>query len=317
MLKTAESVSPKHPDKICDQISDSILDAALSQDPYSRVAVETMGGHGQIVIMGEVTSKANLDIKQIAQVFLPDGYKIIVNIEAQSTEIASGVDTGGAGDQGIMVGYATSESPSLTPLEYHLARDLNQTIYALHPYDGKTQITLEDGRIKGIVASFQNATSVELKHIIKAWLKDKAGDKPMIVANPAGEWKIGGFTADTGLTGRKLMVDNYGPHIPVGGGAYSGKDATKVDRSAAYMARKIAVDYLKKHRANEVFTHLAYAIGIAQPVHSEAVIDGKHMPIREYDLTPKGIIEFLKLREPSFAITAEYGHFGRNFTWDT
>ncbi len=317
MYKSAESVSPLHPDKICDRISDAILDAALSVDPEVRVAIETVGGHGHLTVTGELSINGDIDIKQIARRFVPKGTKIAVHVTKQSHEIASGVDTGGAGDQGIMVGYATDATPDLIPLEVWLARDLNRTLYKTWPYDGKTQVTLQDGKIETLVASFQNSKTAELEQAIRDWARDKDTLEEVIIhGNPAGEWALGGFDADTGLTGRKLAVDNYGPHIPVGGGCFSGKDATKVDRSAAYMARKIAVDYLRKHGAHEVFVHLAYAIGVNEPVHAEVIADGKSYEVDGYDLTPAGITKFLDLKQPQFARTAEYGHFGNGFAWD-
>ena len=316
-LRTAESVSPKHPDKICDQISDSIVDAALFGDPNSRVAVETVGGHKLLVIIGEVTSKTKIDYEKIARQFVDTSYEVRVQVVHQSNEIANGVDTGGAGDQGIMVGYATSETKNYMPLEVEISRSLNRHLYNKFPYDGKTQITLNNREIVAIVASFQNATKNELEALIKDWLADQTHQKSVnIFANPAGDWLVGGFDADTGLTGRKLAVDSYGPRIPIGGGAFSGKDATKVDRSAAYMARKIAVDYLNKRHAKEVYTQLAYAIGVAEPVEAIAIVDGVEEKVKGYDLTPGGIISFLQLNKPQFKQTAEYGHFGNNFLWD-
>jgi len=311
-LRTAESVSPKHPDKLCDQISDAILDAYLAGDPDARVAVEALGGHGQLVIMGEVTSTAHVDIQPIVD-RLVGPIKLTVNIVKQSPEIARGVDTGGAGDQGIMTGYACDETPEFLPLEYVLARQLNQHLYKLWPYDGKTQITLHDQTIIAVVASFQHAGQAELLSAINTWLKTQENVDPAIIihANPAGDWDQGGFDADTGLTGRKLVVDNYGPRIPIGGGCYSGKDASKVDRSAAYMARHIAVDYLKKHQAGEVFVRLAYAIGYDQPLEATAIIDGQPQPITGYDLSPRGIIDFLGLKKPQFEERARWGHYCR------
>lgn len=317
MLVTAESVSPKHPDKICDQISDSVLDAILSQDENARVAIETIGGHGQLTITGEVTTIAKVNYEEIAKKFVPINYDIRVNVVEQSPEIANGVDIGGAGDQGIMVGYATSETDNLLPLEVDLSRELNRLIFAEFPHDGKTQVTLEDGEITAVVASFQHAKAEELAKIIKSWLLSKEIAKDLqIFTNPAGDWDIGGFESDVGLTGRKLVVDNYGPRIPLGGGCFSGKDASKVDRSAAYMARKIAVDYLKKANAKEIFCYLAYAIGVAEPVQATVAIDGKEQKVTGYDLTPRGISDFLKLKKPQYAETAKWGHFGNGFTWD-
>jgi len=314
IFRTAESVSPKHPDKLCDQISDAILDAHLREDPYARVAVDVAGGHGTIFVTGEVRSSAvNVDIPAIVRRLAGD-VELVERISAQSPEIAQGVDTGGAGDQGIMVGYATNETPELLPLEYVLARKLNQFLYKQWPYDGKTQVTIVDGRISVIVASFQHASHDELKQQIIAWVAQEplaiaTPEAITIHANPAGDWHIGGFDADAGLTGRKLAVDNYGPRVPLGGGAFSGKDASKVDRSGAYMARKIAVDYLKNRNAKEVYVYLAYAIGYPEPVETTVIIDGIQERVVGYDLTPNGIINTLNLRQPNFEERATYGHY--------
>lgn len=330
-MYTAEFVSPKHPDKICDQISDAILDWCLAQDPNSRVAIEVIGGHNKVVVMGELTTTAELldsDVYNIVNRIASDGINeipdVTVHIVKQSPEIARGVDQGGAGDQGIMKGYATNETETLMPREYQWAREICQAIYEKHPYDGKTQVTIDGkARIKAIVASFQNTTAAELKEIIHEWMNAKdiqLADGFTIYTNPAGDWNQGGFDADTGLTGRKLMVDNYGPRNPIGGGAFSGKDATKVDRSAAYMARRIAVDLLGKMEAQQVSVEIAYAIGVAQPVsvNARVVRDGKieNWDVTgEYDLTPEGMIAFLDLRKPQYEETAKWGHFGRGFTW--
>lgn len=310
MKKTAEFVSPMHPDKICDFIADSILDAYLEEDKNSRCAIEVMGGHNLITINGEVTSKANPNIEAIVKSIVGQDYKVILNIVLQSKTIAQGVDTGGAGDQGIMKGYATNDTEEYLPLEYYLARNLCQKIYETYPYDGKTQVTINDGRVESVVASFQNTQNDKLLELVKSIIKS---DEYYI--NPAGEWKKGGFDADTGLSGRKLIVDNYGPEITIGGGSFSGKDYTKVDRSGAYMARKIAVDLLIKHKAKEVYTKLAYAIGQPEPVMATAVVDGEEIEITGYDLTPKGIYKHLKLDEVKFSKTTNWGHFGRGFTW--
>ena len=314
--KTAESVSPKHPDKLCDQISDAILDAYLNLDSNARVAVEAVGGHGEVFVVGEVTAKAKVDIAPIIM-RIAGNIKFRHNFVHQSPAIAAGVNTGGAGDQGVMVGYAVDETPELMPLEVMLARDLNRYLYNLYPFDGKTQITLKEGKIAAVVASFQNSKQKELKEAVLAWLAYKPrSNKVDIFANPAGDWEQGGFDADSGLTGRKLVIDNYGPQIPVGGGAFSGKDPSKVDRSAAYMARRIAVDNLRDLKAKEVTCYLAYAIGVAEPVEATLLVDGKWRPVKGYDLTPNGIIQFLDLRRPQYEITASYGHFGNHFTWD-
>ena len=317
--RTAESVSPKHPDKLCDQISDAILDAYLEKDPDARVAAETCGGHGVVFVTGEITSTAeDIDIEKIVHRIAGDDIEVHTKIVKQSPEIANGVDTGGAGDQGIMIGYATDETPEMLPLEVVLSRKLNEFIYAKHPYDGKTQVTIApDGTIASIVASFQNVKKAELEELVKEFIKENHLEgKLELHLNPAGDWQQGGFDADTGLTGRKLIVDNYGPRIAIGGGCYSGKDATKVDRSAAYMARKIAVDYLKKRHAHEVLVRLAYAIGKAEPLEQTVIIDGKPEEIEGYDLTPRGIIKALDLKRPIYEETARYGHYGHNFPWD-
>lgn len=321
--RTAESVSPKHPDKLCDQISDAVLDAYLAQDPNARVAVEVCGGHGQVFVTGEVTSSAtNIDIKDIVHRIAGDEMKVMSNLVKQSPEIAQGVDVGGAGDQGIMIGYATAETPEMLPREVVLARRLNQFIYTKHPYDGKTQVTLHGSYVSSIVASFQNTSQAELEALVHQFITDQSLEaepevgKIELHLNPAGDWHQGGFEADTGLTGRKLIVDNYGPRIPIGGGAFSGKDPSKVDRSAAYMARRIAVDYLRQREAQEVFVHLAYAIGHAEPLERTVIIDGKAEEITGYDLTPQGIIQYLDLKRPIYEPTARYGHFGEGFDWD-
>lgn len=334
IYRTAESVSPKHPDKLCDQISDAILDAHLSQDPNARVAVETCGGHGQIFITGEISSRAtNIDIKTIVDRITGDpDLHLEANLVEQSPAIAQGVNTGGAGDQGIMIGYACDETPELLPLEVILARKLNQMIYHDFPYDGKTQVTLHldsDNRylVDSIVASFQNVSQTDLRSIVTNFiLQEQLPGQPTLHLNPAGDWTQGGFEADTGLTGRKLVVDNYGPQIPVGGGAFSGKDASKVDRSAAYMARKIACDYLRQTGAKTVLVRLAYAIGYDQPLERSVMINSEnHLiplgsqnnPVDGYNLNPRGISDFLELKQPHFEATARYGHFGHpEFTWE-
>lgn len=313
-MRTAECVTPKHPDKLCDQISDAILDACLREDPFSRVAIEAMGGHGKVVIMGELTTTAKVDYKKIAESVVGPGLDIMTHVVEQSREIAQGVDVGGAGDQGIMVGYATDETPEMIPAELAYARRLAQYLYSKYSVDGKTQCTYDEKskKITALVASFQKTSQQQLEADVRTWLatQDVAHNDVVIHTNPAGDWNQGGFDADTGLTGRKIAVDSYGPRIPVGGGAFSGKDATKVDRSAAYMARHIAVDLLKQRKAHEVYVYLAYSIGVAEPVQATAIIDGKEEPITGYDLTPQGIITALDLRSPQFQKRAAWGHFG-------
>ena len=310
-IKTAESVSPKHPDKICDRIADALLDAYLAGDPNSRVAVEVMGGHGKISISGEVTSNSEVDVPKIIKEVTGGDYEIHIYLVKQSTFIAQGVDTGGAGDQGIMIGYAERGAENFMPLEYELARKLCQGIYEKYPFDGKTQVTIEGDKVKTVVVSFQNTKTEELEKLAGELI---IADEYLI--NPAGEWTSGGFDADSGLSGRKIVVDNYGPETGVGGGSFSGKDYTKVDRSGAYMARRIAVDYLKENsNVNSVRVKLAYAIGKKDPVMAVVELDGQEAPIEGYDLTPKGIYKFLELDKVKWAETAEWGHFGRKFTW--
>ena len=314
MLKTAECVSPSHPDKLCDRISDAVLDAYLSQDSNSRVAVEAVGSHGKIFVTGEVTSQAiGIDICNIVESIVGDRYDISVHVVEQSPEIAQGVDTGGAGDQGIMTGYATRETDTFMPKEYELARTLCQKAYEKYPYDGKTQVTISpDGTINSVVASFQNAPQADLLALVESVIP---GAKEYHI-NPAGDWNVGGFDADAGLTGRKIIVDNYGPEIAVGGGAFSGKDPSKVDRSGAYMARRVAVDYLEKYPdAQTVLVKLAYAIGHPEALMAVAVVDGISEEVVGYDLTPNGIKSFLQLDQPMYGETAKWGHFGRGFTW--
>lgn len=338
---TVESVTAGHPDKVCDQISDAILDACLKEDPMSRVAVETFGGHGTLMIGGEVTTRAKVDYADVArEIYKKIGYDhdldIVVKIVEQSPDIAQGVDTGGAGDQGIMYGYATDETPEFMPetvVKVHaLAEKLeklrqnNPEFSWLRP-DGKTQITIENGKIKNVLVSCQHDEAVE-KDKIKKLLTEKLitpiiGDLSGIdiLVNPTGKFVQGGFEADTGLTGRKIMVDTYCGLVPHGGGAFSGKDSTKVDRSAAYMARFAAKNIVAKSLAKECLISVSYAIGKEDPLMVSAINEkGEDISkiVREkFDFRPRAIIERLNLRSPIFQKTAAYGHFGRNgFSWE-
>ena len=320
MIRTAECVSPMHPDKMCDRISDTLLDLHLQQDPNSRVAIETCGGIGMVFITGEVTSNAVVTRENIVNVVhnitTDDTIEVIININSQSPEIANGVDTGGAGDQGIMIGYACRDNEEFLPQEYYLSRELNKFVFDKYPYDGKTQVTMNGNSLR-VVCSFQKSPTPVLGQLVMEYFrKHPQYHIEGLHINPAGEWNIGGFTADAGLTGRKLAVDNYGPRVPLGGGAFSGKDSTKVDRSAAYMARRVAVDILEERpEVQEVMVQLAYAIGYDQPLQATAIVDGEHEFIKGYDLSPKGIIEFLELTKPIFGRTAGFGHMGAGFNW--
>ena len=311
MIKTCEFVSPKHPDKMCDFIADSILDAYLKKDKKSRVAIEVLGGHNLVTITGEVKSQAKVKIKDIVSKIVGKQYEIRINLEQQSPFISQGVNQGGAGDQGIMVGYACRETKTFMPYEYELARNLCKDIYTKYSFDGKVQVTIEGKKVLTVIVSFQNTKTYELEKLVRSLIKAEN-----YLINPAGEWPLGGFDADSGLSGRKIVIDAYGPQIPVGGGSFSGKDPTKVDRSGAYMARRIAVDLIQKYKADEVLVKLAYAIGKKEPVMALVFIDGKEISIpKKYDLSPQGIIKFLKLERPLYAQTAVWGHFGREFIW--
>lgn len=300
-IRTAEYVSAKHPDKICDAISDTVLEAFKRQDPNSRVAVETLGGHGYVYIMGEVRSTGRLEEsdyqKIVSDIIGHNNFELKIHIFQQSVEIAQGVDTGGAGDQGIVIGYACNENKEMIPHEYYLAKSLCQYLYQKYPYDGKTQITInENFEILALVASFQNTKTEILKKDIQAWVdlvSVKLSKDIQYFINPAGEWTQGGLDADTGLTGRKIVVDSYGPRVAVGGGAFSGKDWTKVDRSGARYARAIAMEILKKSGAYEVRVELAYAIGISKAIQAIAYIDDRVVEIDEFDTSMQGIKKFI------------------------
>ncbi len=340
-ISTVESVTSGHPDKVCDQISDALLDAYLAQDPASRVAVECFGSHGLFVIGGEVTTRAHVDAEALARhVYREIGYdddlRVIPHLTTQSPDIAQGVDTGGAGDQGIMYGYATNATPEYLPravvLAHALARGLERlrredSSFAWLKPDGKTQVTMKDGKIMTLLVSCQHDASVGQQtireHLIERLMRPLVSDLDgiEILVNPTGKFVQGGFAADAGLTGRKLMVDTYGGLIPHGGGAFSGKDSTKVDRSAAYMCRFVAKNLVAHGVANECIVSVAYAIGRAEPVMVQAVDgDGREIDralLSQFDFRPAAIIERLGLRRPIFRQTAAYGHFGRTgFPWE-
>lgn len=335
---SVESVTSGHPDKVCDQISDAILDAYLRLDPHSRVAVECLGGHGRLVIIGEVTSKAHVNAAHVArEVYRDIGYieplSISTKIVHQSPDIAQGVDTGGAGDQGIMYGYATNETEQFLPYAVTLVHSLTKGLEDLRVSntfdwlmpDGKAQVTMCQGKIQTVLVSCQHRADISLSDIkrnLKAKLiKPLVNLDTQILVNPTGLFVQGGFEADTGLTGRKIMVDTYGGLIPHGGGCFSGKDATKVDRSAAYMCRFVAKNIVAHGLANECLVSVSYAIGKRDPLMVEAITEsGKDLSKyvnKQYDFRPLAIIERLRLREPWYKKTASYGHFGRNeFPWE-
>jgi S-adenosylmethionine synthetase len=358
---TSESVTEGHPDKIADQISDAILDEVLRQDPRSRVACETLVTTGLCVVAGEITTKAVIDVKTLVRKVICDigydnaeyGYDgktcgILDSIQTQSPDIAMGVDTGGAGDQGLMFGYACNETKELMPLPIMLAHKLTRQLSEMRrstmPFlrsDGKSQVSVEyvDGkptRIDAIVVSTQHdEMDIEkLRKLVRKNVIDPVVPKDMVDKNtkyhinPTGRFVIGGPHGDTGLTGRKIIVDTYGGMGRHGGGAFSGKDPTKVDRSACYMARYVAKNIVAAKLADRVEVQLAYAIGVADPVsiHVDTFGTGKvedakivELVRKHFELTPKGMIESLKLRRPIYRATAAYGHFGRSeksFTWE-
>jgi S-adenosylmethionine synthetase len=314
-------------------MSDAILDACLTEDPKSRVAVETFGSHGTLMIGGEVTTNATVDYEGIARKVYEDiGYteplEVLSKIVVQSGDIAMGVDTGGAGDQGIMYGYATDETEEMLPkgvvLAHRLARRLEKlrtdgTLPYLRP-DGKTQVTLMNGKVRTALTSTQHTEDVELetirKDLVEYLFGPVLGDitNTELLVNPTGRFVQGGFEADAGLTGRKIMVDSYGGLIPHGGGAFSGKDSTKVDRSAAYMCRFVAKNLVANGYGKKVLATVAYAIGMVEPLMVEAFNEeGKNLSDvvkKNFDFRPAAIIERLGLRRPIFRETAAYGHFG-------
>lgn len=333
---SVESVTSGHPDKVCDQVSDAVLDECLKQDPTSRVAVECFGSAGLFVVGGEVTTRASVDYEGVARRVVREiGYelnRVIVNVVRQSPDIAMGVDTGGAGDQGIMYGFACDETPEFLPRGVVLAHALTRGLEGLRRSgsvawlrpDGKAQVTVRDGRVETVLVSCQHAEGIptdEIRETIASTLVTPlVGADASVLVNPTGSFVRGGFDADTGLTGRKIMVDTYGGFIPHGGGAFSGKDATKVDRSAAYLCRFVAKNIVARGDARECLVSVAYAIGLAEPLMVTATDEnGRDISAlaRAFDFRPAAIVERLRLREPAFRQTASYGHFGRGgFAWE-
>ena len=358
---TSESVTEGHPDKVCDFISDSILDACLEQDKESRVAVETLICKNKVVVAGQITSNATIDIESIVREKLKEvdytdeninmDYRtcvVDINITKQSNDIAMGVDDGGAGDQGIMYGYATDESEDYMPTPISIAHKLSKRLAEVRkngqiPYlksDGKVQVTVEywddiPMRIDTIVISTQHSADTDIptlqrdlieKVVIEVVELDMIDADTKFYINPTGRFVIGGAVADTGLTGRKIIVDTYGGISKHGGGAFSGKDGTKVDRSASYMLRHIAKNVVANGLASKCEIQMSYGIGIKEPLSiyidcfgTNRVSEGKIKRIIKstFDLTPNGIINYLKLKEPIYSKTSNYGHFGREgFAWE-
>jgi len=366
---TSESVTEGHPDKVCDQISDAVLDEVIRQDPTGRVACETFITVGLVIVGGEITTAGYVDIAGLTRNLIKDiGYThskygfnyetcaVLNAIGAQSPDIAQGVDIGGAGDQGFMVGYACDETPELMPMSISLAHKLckrqaevrkKRILDYLGP-DGKSQVTVEykdraPHRVDCVVLSSQHTEEILdktgkkisekarqeiIENIVKPVIGDLADEKTKYLVNPTGKFVIGGPQSDTGMTGRKIIVDTYGGMAPHGGGAFSGKDPTKVDRSASYMARYIAKNIVAAGLAQKCAVQLAYAIGVPEPVsvmadtYGTAKIPNSHLVSlikKHFQLTPKGMIEMLDLRRPIYLKTAAYGHFGRSepeFTWE-
>ena len=369
-LFTSESVTEGHPDKVCDQISDSVLDEVLRQDSAGRVACETFVTVGLVIVGGEITTNSYVDVNHLTRDVLRQigytdskygfNYKtcaILNAIGSQSPDIAQGVDTGGAGDQGLMIGYAINQTPELMPLPISLAHKLSMRLAEVRksgtlPYlgpDGKTQVTVEflDGRpnrIDTVLISSQHTEDIldetgkkitnksreEIIHEVVTPVipKEMLDRNTKYLVNPTGKFVIGGPQSDTGMTGRKIIVDTYGGSAPHGGGAFSGKDPTKVDRSATYMARYIAKNLVAAGLCAECMVQLAYAIGVAEPVSVMVLTNGTglvpntrltELVRKHFDLTPKGIIRDLNLLRPIYRETASYGHFGRelpNFAWE-
>lgn len=358
---TSESVTEGHPDKLCDGISDAILDECLKQDKNSRVAMETFAANNNITIAGQLTTNATINVEKIVRERIKEiGYdnsktdmdyrtcNIMIDIEKQSPDIALGVDVGGAGDQGIMFGYACDETESYMPYAIDIAHKLSKRLTEVRkdgtvPFfrpDGKTQVTVEyeDGkpkRIETILVSTQHLDTVTtedvrqavIEHVIKAVVpSDMMDEKTNIYVNPTGRFVIGGPYGDTGLTGRKIIVDTYGGYARHGGGAFSGKDASKVDRSAAYMLRHIAKNIVANGYAKKCEIQVSYAIGMKEPLSVCVNTFGTSTKTEEelveliknkFDLTPAGIIKYLRLQEPIYSQTTNYGHFGKaNLPWE-
>lgn len=370
-LFTSESVSEGHPDKVCDQISDAVLDSLFEQDAHSRVACECFVTTGLVLVGGEVTTEGYVDVQKIVRDVVKDiGYTeagigfdadscaVLSTLHSQAPDIARGVDRGGAGDQGMMFGYACSETPELMPMPIMYAHKIVKQLAGIRkkkgtimPYirpDAKSQVTIEyEGkrpvRVHTIVVSTQHAPNISqnriredvIRHVIKEVIPEEMLDRrTLYFVNPTGVFETGGPHGDSGLTGRKIVVDTYGGRAPHGGGAFSGKDPTKVDRSAAYATRHMAINIVAAGLASECLIQISYAIGVKKPLslhiqtfgtgiipdtELEVILKKQIVEGAEFDMTPRGIIKRLKLRRPIYRLTSNYGHFGRNekeFTWE-
>jgi S-adenosylmethionine synthetase len=356
-MTTAEMVTDGHPDKFCDQVADAILDAALMQDPGTKAGIECLAKDNLLIVSGEISTGASLNVEEIARCVWESvvGYgpgedlTVISHIKLQSPDIAhgdqsngSGVDFGGAGDQGVMVGYATDDTPELLPLEYVLARSLCQALKTLRntgeiPWlraDGKSQVTLLGGKVKSVILAAHHDVQVSTDEVrtvlhskvIEPVLGTRLTNSSRVVINGTGRFTIGGPRGDAGVVGRKIVVDAYGPRVPVGGGAYSGKDPSKVDRSAAYIARHMAKAVVRSKMAKECTVVLAFGIGQKQPEMVRVITRPNAKDVEQWvvghfkDLSPDAIIEYLGLRNPkgwTYCSTAAFGHYGReSFPWE-
>lgn len=327
-MRTAEFVTPKHPDKMCDIISDTILDKFIEKDANARCTIQTMGGYGKVWITGEVGTTVSISDDEIKSIVKEvSGVEEVTIHLVKVPEQYSNVAT----DQGIAIGYATTETPMGIPFEYELARSLTKYIYNVYPTDGKVQVTV-NGVCARVVSSFQNTNTNDLEELVHTFFEKHCEELvrqkitvTTAYCNPLGTWSIGGFDSDVGITGGQAVLDNYGPRIPIGCGLFSGKDGSKIDRSAAYMARKIAVDAISKYNLKYALVELSYAIGQEQPVQSRIKGNDKGINVETgillyevegYDLSINGMIHSLRLNKPNFKQTSKWGHFGNGFLWD-
>jgi S-adenosylmethionine synthetase len=318
-MRTAEFLSPNNPNKLCDRIADSILDVYLKQDPTTQCNIQVSGGYGKVFVYGDVASDGDVSNQTIQEIVYDISEVDNVEINLFKHNHKTNINN----QSGIVIGYATKETETFMPFEYELARDLNKFIYSYHPYDGTTQITI-NGDWLSVVASFQNTTSTQLDNLIREYFKDKKYHIDKIYCNNSGDWNVGGLIGNSGSNGKEIVVDNYGPRIPIGGSSYSGKDFFKIERCAGYMARRIAVDSLTKYGLHYALVELSYANGQDEPVQARIkgndsginIETGLHLfEVKEYDLTPNGIIDFLELHNTNYHQTSLWGHMGNNFKW--